>query len=60
MVTCDKRKTDYLLYIKMSGVQMMFGGNLRSFTFPYSDSFHLTQSVRQDKGNVIFLFSCKH
>ena len=30
----------YLLYMRMSGVQMVLGGNLRSFTFPYSVSFH--------------------
>ena len=30
----------YLLYMRMSGVQMVLGGNLRSFTLPYSVSFH--------------------
>ena len=33
----------YLLYIRISGVQIMFGGKRRSFTLPYSDSFHLFQ-----------------
>ena len=31
----------YLLYIRISGVQIVLGGNLRSVTLLYSDSFHL-------------------
>ena len=34
----------YLLYIRISGAQIVDGGTRMSFTFSYSDSFHLRLS----------------